>query len=141
MLWPFSKIFNGFVSILTAIANVLDRLIDGCHLVLQAAADSLNKLTNGCHLVLESIADSLNKLTNGCLLSLAILTRRLDLSMFLLTNAVLGLTAGITLTPLLYLSQFSPVLRFIVWTMYASLCFSMVVTYIQQQHFPEGTVL
>lgn len=123
MWWPFSNIYNGFVLILTATKNLLDRS------------------TDGCYSVLKSIADSLDKLTYGCLLSLAVLTRRLDLSVFLLTNAILVLAAGMTLTPLSNLSQFPPVLRFIVWTMCASLCFSMVFTYLQQQYFPEGTLL
>jgi hypothetical protein len=135
---PLMGVWVGFKSVLESITKTLDRLGDGFQLVLETAAGSLDKLTLGCQLVLETAAGSLDKLTLGLLSHLATLTQRLDISVTLLTNAILGLAAAFALAPLLHLSQFSSILRFIVWMMYASLCFSMILTYLEQQHFPEG---
>lgn len=127
-----------FSAIIGIVGKVISPFTNGCASVLQSTVNTVDRLGDGCHLFLESVADSTNKLCNGLLSSLATLTRTLNISLILLTNAVLGLAAMVALAPLLYLSEFSSILRFIVWMMYASLCLSMVVTYIQQQHFPTG---
>jgi hypothetical protein len=114
------------------------QVVFGYKPISKSIAETVDRLGDGCHLVLESAASSIDNLTLGLLSSSATLTRRLDISLTLLANAILGLAAAIVLAPLLHLSQFSSILRFIVWMMYASLCFSMILTYLQQQHFPEG---
>ena len=47
----------------------------------------------------------------------------------LLTNTDLALTAVFALALLLYLTNFSGILRFFIWSLYALLCFHMLITY------------
>ena len=57
----------------------------------------------------------------------------------LLTNTDLALTAVFALALLLYLTNFSGILRFFIWSLYALLCFHMLITYFRHSR-PETKV-
>jgi hypothetical protein len=122
---------NNLNKLTDSTTNNLDKLTDG-------GLNSLAMLTHRLDMSLKCVTNNLDQLTNGGLMSLAMLTHRLDISLALMTNAIVGLAAATALAPLLYLTQFSPLLRSIVWMMYGSLGFSMVLTYLQQSQFFIG---
>lgn len=137
-----------------------DKVTDGALQSLASATDDLkeittcatknmNKVTDGALQSLASVTrdvdrivtcgtGSLDKLTNGTLTSLGELTNRCQISIALMVNVVLGLAAAGALCPLLYLTQSSKLLYGIVWTMYSSLCFNMVLSYVEQSKFLKG---
>jgi hypothetical protein len=61
---------------------------------------------------------------------------RVDHAAFLLTNAVLGLTAVSALGILYHLTDFSSFLRAVIWAILVSLCLHMVFTYVRNALFP-----
>ena len=58
----------------------------------------------------------------------------------LLTNTDLALTAAFALALLLYLTNFSAILCFLIWSLYALLCFHISLTYFQHSR-PETKVI
>ena len=99
---------------------------------------SLTAATRNFNMSVECATNNADKLTNGALTSLAQLTDRWQISMVVMVNVVLGVAAAAVLCPLLYLTQSSRLLYGVVWTMYSSLCFSMVFTYLEQSKILEG---
>jgi hypothetical protein len=65
------------------------------------------------------------------------LAHRVNVSIFVLTNVILGILTSCPLGLLLYLTDFSPVLRTIVWFIFISLCFHMVRNYIRHSNLVE----
>jgi hypothetical protein len=83
------------------------------------------------------LTENIDTFTRGCLDSITILSRRIDVSVHLLTNVVLGFFTACSLSLLLYLTDFSPFLRTIVWFLFISLCFHMVRNYVIHSNLVE----
>ena len=116
---------NEAIEVRKCVTNNADQVTNG-------TLESLATITRSLDTSLTSVTNNVDKLTNGMLGSLAVGIQRLNVSVALITDAVLGLAAAIALSLLLYLTQFSPLLRATVWMMFGSLCFSMVLTYLRQ---------
>ncbi len=115
---------------------------------LETLQNSMNGMSEDVSATLAAVTNTINGLrddasgtminvANECLESLRILTQETERTTFLLTNGLLALMTAIALSIFLYLTQFSPFLRAIVWTMYASLCLHMLMTYIRHSRSRE----
>jgi hypothetical protein len=106
------------------IQNTVDGVVHDIGATLATVTNTINDLRHDA-------SGTMINVTNECLESLRIITRRVDHTNFLLTNAALAIAAAIALGILLHLTHFSVVLRTIVWFMYASLCLHMMLTYVR----------
>ena len=114
-------------------ASRLQNCIDG---MAQDIGATLVTVTNMIGELRYDVSGTMINIANQCLASLRMITHRANQTSFLLTNAVLALSAAIALGILLYLTYFSPFLRAIVWIMYACLCLHMVLTYVRHSSYP-----
>ena len=81
------------------------------------------------HLV-SNVTDNVNTITDGCLKSIGMISHRLETKLDLLINTIIGFVITCSLSLLLYLTDFSPILRTIVWFLFISVCFYMIRNYI-----------
>ena len=77
-----------------------------------------------------NLTGNLNAITHSCLNSIEMISRRIDISFQLLTNTIMAFATTCSLGLLLYLTDFSPFLRTIVWFLFASVCFYMIRNYV-----------
>jgi hypothetical protein len=101
-------------------------------------AVSLATITNTVNDFRHDASSTIANVANECFECLHIVTRRVDRTASLLTNAVLAIAAAIALSLLLGLTHFSPFLRGVVWIMFISLCLHMVLTYVRHSLFPPS---
>jgi hypothetical protein len=111
----------------------------------EVAHDIGATLTTVANTIIDLRHDASGTMTyvvNECVESLHVIVHRANQTSFLLTNAVLGLSAAIALGILLYLTHFSLFLGAVVWIIYFGLCLHMVLTYVRHSRFPpsEGKV-
>ena len=99
-------------------------------------ATTLTTVTNMIGDFRRDTSGTMVNVTNESLESLRRITHRADQTAFLLTNAILAITAAIALSLLLFLTNFSPFLRNVVWIMFAILCAYMILTYIGHSQSP-----
>jgi uncharacterized membrane protein YgaE (UPF0421/DUF939 family) len=76
------------------------------------------------------LTNNVNAITNGCLKCMEMISHRIDVSVHVLTNTIMAFFTACSLSLLLYLTDFSPFLRTIVWFLFISLCFYMVRNYV-----------
>jgi hypothetical protein len=108
--------------------NRIQNSVDG---VAKDIGATMATITNIISDLRHDASGTIINVANECIESLRIITQRADHTSFLLTNAALAIAATIPLSILLYLSHFSAFFRAVVWTMYASLCLHMIMTYIR----------
>ncbi len=106
---------------------------------LQNTFDGVAQDINDTMATLKNTISNLQRDTSGtvanvgkeCVESLRIITQQTERTSCLLTNGLLAMMTAMALSIFLYLTNFSPLLRAIVWTMYASLCLHMLMTYVR----------
>jgi hypothetical protein len=86
--------------------------------------------------VSSKVSDTIDEVRTEAAATVAIVALRADHTTFLLTNAVLGLTAVSTLGLLHHLTHFSPLLRAVIWIMIANICPHMVFIYVRHSRSP-----
>ena len=84
--------------------------------------------------LVPNLTDNVNTITDGCLKSIEMVSHRLDISLHLLTNTMMGFLTTCSLSFLLYLTDFSPFLRMMVWFLVVSVCFRMICNYIMHSN-------
>ena len=84
-----------------------------------------------------NLTENITTFNHGCLASIGMLSRRIDVSVRLLTNAIVAFLTTCSLSLLLYLTEYSPFLRTVVWFLFVSLCFQMVCNYVIQSTLVE----
>ncbi|UJR08058.1 hypothetical protein I4U23_012335 [Adineta vaga] len=114
--------------------TTIQERVDG---VAENISSTLVTVTNTINNLRDDASGTLTNIGNQCVDSLRIITHQVNHTSSMLTNAVLGLAAAIALGILLYLTNFSAILRAVVWTMFASLCLHMLLAYIRHsRHQP-----
>lgn len=84
--------------------------------------------------LVPNLTNNVNTITDGCLKSVEMVSHRLDISLHLLTNTMMGFLTTCSLSFLLYLTDFSPFLRIMVWFLVVSVCFRMICNYIMHSN-------
>ena len=92
---------------------------------------TLNELTSTIHAVQADPSVAINQLSEQITESIEIITRDAQQSTTLLRNGFLVMSISMALSVLLYQLNISPLIRAIVWTVYASLCLHMIMTYLR----------
>lgn len=93
--------------------------------------ETLNELTSTIHALQIDASGTINQLSEQITESIQIITREAEQTTVLLRNGFFAMMTAMSLSVLLYLSDFSPFLRAIIWTLYAALCFHMIMTYLR----------
>jgi hypothetical protein len=106
--------------------NINDTLAVTRHIISDLRQDASSNMTN---------------VVNEGLSSIRTITQRADRTVFSLTSTSLALAAALALSLLLYLTNFSPFLRGIVWVMFVLLCYRMIQDYVQHSRRAPDLVI
>jgi len=80
----------------------------------------------------HKLTESVDHLSLSCAESLVMTTLRMNINIDLLVTAICGCFIACPLGLLLWLTDSSPILRAVVWFLFISLCFRMVLDYFEQ---------
>jgi hypothetical protein len=144
MVLPF--IIGGVLAILTGVgiskaSEKIDDIRHDVKDVVRTATDTITGIRHDAFGIITRLAvtidhvaynltNNVNAITHGCLNSIEMVSHRIDISVRLLTNTIMAFVTTCSLSLLLYLTDFSPFLRTIVWFLFSSLCFYMVRNYV-----------
>ena len=92
------------------------------------------ELIDTIHALRGDASGTIHRVTHQLIETLRVITGETQQTTALLRNGFLALMAIVGLSLLLFLTNFSPFLRFLVWLMYATLCLHMLMTYIRHSH-------
>jgi hypothetical protein len=112
----------------SGLQNTIDR-------VAQDIGATMTTLANTATNLQYDVSGTVVNVAQECVESLRIITQQTERTTYLLTNGLLAMMTAFVLSIFLYLTHFSPFLRAIIWTMYASLCLHMLMTYIRHSRF------
>ena len=121
--------------------GVRSTLLSSVNNVQGNVVDTLTAVRNTIADLRQDASVNMNNVVNESLVSIRTITHRADLTVFLLTNTLLALAAMLALSLLLYLTNFSPFLRSIVWTLFVLLCWLMIKNYIRHSSDAPGSLL
>ena len=111
--------------------QTLDSIQNAINGLSQDINATLTALTNTIHGLQGNASGTINRLTTELTETLRTVTAEAQQTTLLFRNAFLAIMTAMALSVLLYLTNFSPFLRFMVWAMYACLCLHMFMTYMQ----------
>lgn len=98
------------------------------------AHHTVTELINTIHALRGDASGTIHRVTHQLIETLRIITGETQQTTALLRHGFLAMMAIVGLSLLLFLTNFSPFLRFLVWLMFATLCLHMLMTYARYSH-------
>ena len=77
---------------------------------------------------------TIQRLSNQLTKTIRLITTEAEQTTLSIRYGFVAMMGAILLSLVLYLTNFSPLLRVIVWTIYAGLCLHMLMTYLRHSH-------